>query len=227
MVHILDLRAVCTRKKLYGNWSCASLTAYAAPAVTRVPASTAGKQQALLLNASSSMMKKYWIYRVDCAVPVTMHRRANFPVEKPALGIVTSFVRLSKAGITMIKTVKKELIKNGYYKEFNKHAVLVAEGLYINNEKHGLWREYYDQNGSLMIEENYKYGVNHGRFASFHPNGKLFSEGYFNEGSREGYFKVYDEHGRNTRVLFFVGNVLVEDTDKRKPITHGIHHSAG
>ena len=96
--------------------------------------------------------------------------------------------------------------RNGKWKEFNKHAVLIAEGNYVNNKKHGVWREYYDSNGGLMIEESYLNGVKHGRFASYHPNGQVLSEGEFQYGSREGCFKVYDENGTNIRNIVFLDN---------------------
>jgi antitoxin component YwqK of YwqJK toxin-antitoxin module len=107
--------------------------------------------------------------------------------------------------------VKTNLFQDGKWKEYNKHAVLIAEGMYLNSMKHGTWREYYDETGSMMIEENYRHGVKHGRYTSFHPNGQVFSEGYFFNGLREGYFKVYDERGNNIRNLFFTNNIQVED----------------
>ena len=106
--------------------------------------------------------------------------------------------------------------RNGKWKEFNKRAVLIAEGHYVNNNKHGIWREYYDSNGGLMIEENYWNGVQHGRFASYHPNGQLMSEGQFQHGSREGCFKVYDENGTNIRNITFVADQEIEDSDGYK-----------
>lgn len=101
-------------------------------------------------------------------------------------------------------------IRNGKWKEFNKHAVLIAEGCYLNNKKHGLWREYYDSNGSLMIEENYENGIQHGRFASYHPNGQLLSDGQFNNGLRTGQFKIYDEYGTYIKSLLFVNDIEIE-----------------
>jgi len=100
--------------------------------------------------------------------------------------------------------------KNGKWKEFNKRAVLIAEGHYVNDLKHGVWREYYDT-GSLLIEEHYHLGVPHGRYASFHPNGNLFSEGYYENGKREGYFHVYDENGRRVKSLLFIDNNQIEE----------------
>jgi antitoxin component YwqK of YwqJK toxin-antitoxin module len=119
----------------------------------------------------------------------------------------------------MIKSPKvkaKPIVRNGKWKEFNKHAVLVSEGVYVNNKKHGLWREYYDHTGALMIEEMYHHGIQHGRFASFHPNGQVWSEGNFHFGLREGYFRVYDEHGKNVKNLLFINNHQIEDLEERK-----------
>ncbi|HMG93904.1 MAG TPA: hypothetical protein VK589_27785 [Chryseolinea sp.] len=107
-------------------------------------------------------------------------------------------------------------MRNGKWKEFNKHAILISEGHYVNNKKHGVWREYYDSNGSLMIEEAYWHGVQHGRFASYHPNGQVLSEGEFQNGSREGCFKVYDEDGTNIRNIVFLCNEEIEDIDGYK-----------
>lgn len=113
----------------------------------------------------------------------------------------------------MIKlpSIKIDQVRNGKWKEFNKHGVLIAEGSYVNNKKHGIWREYYDHNGAMMIEENYDCGISHGRYASFHPNGQILSEGQFYHGSRVGYFKIYDEQGNNIRNLHFVNDIQVKD----------------
>jgi antitoxin component YwqK of YwqJK toxin-antitoxin module len=102
-------------------------------------------------------------------------------------------------------------IRNGKWKEFNKHGVLIAEGVYINDKKHGVWIEYYDHCGSKMIEEDYRYGVQHGRFISYHPNGRILSQGQFVHGLREGYFRAYDEFGKNTRTMFFVNNIEIRN----------------
>src|SRR5688572_26823227 len=106
--------------------------------------------------------------------------------------------------------------RNGKWKEVNKRAVLIAEGHYVNNKKHGVWREYYDSNGGLMIEENYWDGVQHERVASYHPNGQLMSEGQFQYGMREGCFKVYDENGTNIRNIIFVADQEIEASDGYK-----------
>ena len=118
-------------------------------------------------------------------------------------------------------------IKNGRWKEFNKHAILIAEGSYIDNKKNGLWREYYDHTGTIMIEENYVHGIQHGRFSSYHPNGSVFSEGQFSNGLREGYFRVYDETGLHVRTLWFINNILIEDIEEHKHINEELRREAG
>jgi antitoxin component YwqK of YwqJK toxin-antitoxin module len=120
-------------------------------------------------------------------------------------------------------TPEKE--KNGKWKEFNKDAVLVAEGNYLFDLKHGLWREYYET-GELLIEEVYHHGILNGRYAAYHPNGKVMSEGQYIEGNREGYFHIFDENGRNIESMFFVKNQLIEAVAKeRVPINQFEGHT--
>ena len=116
----------------------------------------------------------------------------------------------------MGNAVQRMKIKSGKWKEFNKHAVLISEGSYVNNEKHGVWREYYDHTGSIMIEETFQHGVQHGKYRSFHPNGRVWSEGEFSNGLREGYFQVFDEDGNNIRTLLFINNYQIEDIEQQK-----------
>jgi antitoxin component YwqK of YwqJK toxin-antitoxin module len=111
---------------------------------------------------------------------------------------------------------KSTWIKNGNWKEFNKHAVLISEGVYVNDKKHGRWREYYDHTGALMIEETYENGIQHGPYTCFHPSGHVWSKGYFNNGLREGYFRIYDEQGNGVKNLLFIGNHQIEDIEELK-----------
>ena len=110
----------------------------------------------------------------------------------------------------LLKKKNTKAPRNGKWKEFNKEAVLVAEGNYQHDLKHGLWKQYYET-GELLIEETYEHGILHGRYASFHMNGKLLSEGEYQHGKREGFFEVFDEDGRPAKRLLFVNNVLLEE----------------
>jgi antitoxin component YwqK of YwqJK toxin-antitoxin module len=106
---------------------------------------------------------------------------------------------------------KKKKLKNGTWREYNKHAVIVTEGTFMNDLKHGAWRYYYDT-GTLAIEEHYEYDRLHGVYRSFYPDGTLMSEGRYEHSSREGYFQVYNEQGELMRVILYARNVLVADT---------------
>lgn len=108
---------------------------------------------------------------------------------------------------------KENELRNGKWKEFNKHAILISEGNYVNDVKDGVWREYDDSTGVLTIEESYANGVQHGKFAAYHLNGKLLSEGEYRFGLREGYFRIYDESGVNVRNILFINDIEIEDTE--------------
>ncbi|HCZ37420.1 MAG TPA: hypothetical protein DHV26_15990 [Cytophagales bacterium] len=132
----------------------------------------------------------------------------------PAFGIVKNMRRADQL-LSIFDSFfgkKKNCSKEGRWKEFNKHAVLISVGNYMHGNKHGQWVEYYDS-GELMLEENYENGILHGRFATYHPNGNLMSEGAYVQGSREGYFKIYNEEGRKTKSLLFIDNNLMEEID--------------
>lgn len=143
-------------------------------------------------------------------------RIADYLADTQECGIVTSTIK-TDLKMTAFLSSRKDQIKNGKWKEFNKHAVLIAEGVFLNDTKHGIWREYFDT-GELMIEEFYDRGIQHGRFTSFHPNGQVWSEGNYLYGSREGYFNVYNEQGHNIRRLLFVNNQKTEDIDLTKTV---------
>jgi antitoxin component YwqK of YwqJK toxin-antitoxin module len=110
----------------------------------------------------------------------------------------------------LLNKQKAKGAKNGKWKEFNKHAVLIAEGHYLRDLKHGLWRQYYET-GELLIEEVYHHGILHGRYAAYHLNGKVMSEGHYVHGNREGYFRLFDEQEQHIRSLLFINNMLVEE----------------
>jgi antitoxin component YwqK of YwqJK toxin-antitoxin module len=116
---------------------------------------------------------------------------------------------------------KAAQIKNGNWREFNKHAVLIAEGIYLSNKKHGTWCEYYDHTGTIMITETYQHGIQHGPYASFYPSGQVCSQGQFINGRREGMFKVYDEQGNNIRNLLFIDDVEIENSNERVQVAKG------
>jgi len=112
---------------------------------------------------------------------------------------------------------KKEskILKQGRWKEFNKNAILIAEGQYINGKKEGSWKEYFDS-GELMIEEDFVDGIPCGQFVSYHRNGYALSEGQFCKGLRSGEFKIYNASGGHIKSLFFECNNLIQEIEYKK-----------
>lgn len=100
--------------------------------------------------------------------------------------------------------------KNGKWKEFNKHAVMISEGHYVNGVRDGIWKFYYDS-GELLIEEEYDLGKKSGKYCSYFRNGNPMSNGRFTDDQRQGEFKVFSEQGKLTRVLIFKNDNLIED----------------
>ena len=139
---------------------------------------------------------------------------ASYPKLQQAFGIVKSMNRYlpryrnAIVGLFAGRQNKPDTLKQGRWKEFNKHAILIAEGDYLNGKKHGRWREYFDT-GELMIEEDFEHGISNGRFVSYHRNGKVLSEGQFENGLRVGEFIVYDESGKRIRSLQFEEDNLI------------------
>jgi antitoxin component YwqK of YwqJK toxin-antitoxin module len=135
---------------------------------------------------------------------------ANYLENRRECGTVTSMHKEKR----MVATKKKRRFRDGYWKEYNKSAVLISEGSYLNNVKHGIWNEYYDS-GELMIEEHYVHGIKHGRFRTFHRNGNVMSDGIFQNGRCEGFFKAYDENGKIIRKVLFVNDKEVAGVEEK------------
>lgn len=109
------------------------------------------------------------------------------------------------------KNINPNKTRNGKWKEFNKHAILINEGYYVDGIKNGLWRFYYDT-GELIIEEHYNLGQKNGSYTSYFRSGGIMSQGQFVNNLREGAFKVYNEAGEVTKIMIFKNDVLVEET---------------
>ena len=60
------------------------------------------------------------------------------------------------------------------------NGVLLFEGEYLNDEKNGIGKEYF--NGRVKCEANYLNGKKHGKFKEYDNNGNLVFEGEFENG---------------------------------------------
>jgi antitoxin component YwqK of YwqJK toxin-antitoxin module len=109
------------------------------------------------------------------------------------------------------KKVMEKIFTDGKWKEFNKQAILVAEGNYKDGRKDGCWKYYYDT-GEPVIEEHFIEGRLHGRYTSFYTTGGIMAIGQYVNDSREGKFYLFDENGALSKVLLFNDNTQIEET---------------
>jgi antitoxin component YwqK of YwqJK toxin-antitoxin module len=103
--------------------------------------------------------------------------------------------------------------KKGESKTFNtlpnghSHGDVFMKGNYVDNEKSGVWRKWYQhipfsRKRRLREYEVYKKGKHHGPYWYWHRNGELGKEGNFEGGNRVGLWSFWDEKGVRTQKMY-------------------------
>lgn len=90
--------------------------------------------------------------------------------------------------------------RNGNFKFYTKLGELSSEGIYKNNLKQGVWKEY--KNGKLWVSSMYEEDSLNGEFLVFYPTGKIKRNDIY----RKGELKVglcYDKNGNDTTYFPF------------------------
>jgi len=90
--------------------------------------------------------------------------------------------------------------RNGNFKFYTKLGELSSEGIYKNNLKQGIWKDY--KNGKLWVSNMYEDDSLNGEFLVFYPNGKIKRNDIY----RKGELKVglcYDKNGNDTTYFPF------------------------
>ena len=75
----------------------------------------------------------------------------------------------------------------------------------INNQIHGIYKEYYE-NGILKLESNYNNGKGDGKFISYHKNGSLFREKFYNKDGVAETIKEFYSNGNLRLEINIVNN---------------------
>jgi antitoxin component YwqK of YwqJK toxin-antitoxin module len=89
-------------------------------------------------------------------------------------------------------------IKHGPFEYYSKSGKLISRGVYFNNKKLGLWRQWYE-NGAIRDSAVYKNGVETGLSVGYYENGTTLYKKFFDtEGNGNGTDTVYYLNG-NTR----------------------------
>lgn len=77
---------------------------------------------------------------------------------------------------------------------FDEWGAKVAEGIYLNEKKEGLWT-YFAENRKVS-EENYLQGIKHGISRKFYKTGEVLEEAEWNNGKQEGNYTVFFKNGQ-------------------------------
>jgi antitoxin component YwqK of YwqJK toxin-antitoxin module len=96
------------------------------------------------------------------------------------------------------------LVAEGEYIEGERHGdwfintgLERTEGRYKNGERHGKWRTFYtNEKNKVSFEGSYIDGFPNGKHVYYQENGKILEEGSYTMGKLNGVWKKYDEKGQ-------------------------------
>jgi len=90
------------------------------------------------------------------------------------------------------------LTEREYYESGQKRM----EGPLVNRRREGLWKSYYED-GKIWSEGEYKDGLRDGITITYHPNGVKRFEGAFYQSKKSGIWKFWDENGEFVKEMDF------------------------
>jgi antitoxin component YwqK of YwqJK toxin-antitoxin module len=98
-----------------------------------------------------------------------------------------------------------------YSKHYSSKGILIAEGLYVKNERDSTWRFYSDALGILISEETFKLGQRHGNVVTFFKDGKVAELVHYQDGIKHGPWEQNYEDGKpKVRGTYVNGNLQGE-----------------
>ena len=94
------------------------------------------------------------------------------------------------------------------------------EGEMLQNQRHGSWKSYY-KSGKIWSEGFFKEGLREGNSVVYYETGTKRIEGNYEKGNRIGLWKFYDEKGQKIKEVTFAADSIVSEED----FFHGIPFS--
>ena len=85
--------------------------------------------------------------------------------------------------------------KQGMWMTYFRDGRLNSKGTYKDNEKDGLWEEYWGSSGKLMVKGYYINGKEDGLWEDYWKNGNLENKGQYINGKMEGMWESYWSNG--------------------------------
>lgn len=104
-------------------------------------------------------------------------------------------------------------------REFYETGQKRMEGPLEKRRREGLWKSYYED-GKIWSEGEYKDGLRDGLTITYHPNGVKRFEGAFYQSKKSGIWKFWDENGEFVKEMDFenlppVADSVVEEKPKK------------
>jgi antitoxin component YwqK of YwqJK toxin-antitoxin module len=96
-------------------------------------------------------------------------------------------------------------------KSFHPNGKLMAEGNYLNQEKHGMWKYYSDIDEKLVAQEKYSKGELNGECINYYPEtGNFLQIVFYTKGKLDGPYKKYFPDGQTLMTEGFYKDGLLE-----------------
>lgn len=91
---------------------------------------------------------------------------------------------------------------NGTYKIYYPNGNVKMEVKSKNGKPDGLGR-FYDEDGNIVFEGNFKNGLMNGKMLNFYPDGSIHNEINYTNGKPDGLYKTYNQDGTPVVEVFF------------------------
>ncbi|MDP4280728.1 MAG: hypothetical protein Q8867_01125 [Bacteroidota bacterium] len=82
------------------------------------------------------------------------------------------------------------------FTSFFKNGFKMAEGVFVNEKREGLWKFYSEYDGALVSEENYKIGIKEGDEITYYPSGGKSDFISWKNGKKTGSWVQYYQDGK-------------------------------
>lgn len=89
-----------------------------------------------------------------------------------------------------------------YEKDFHENGALMMEGPVADHVRNGAWTSYF-QDGKVQSEGIYQNGKRIGKSKIYHENGSLWMDGWYADDHKCGEWVIYDEQGYEVQRVNF------------------------
>ncbi len=102
-------------------------------------------------------------------------------------------------------------VKNGIEKKYYPNGQVSEETEWVNNAKHGIWNQYFDD-GVKKLKTSYSFNNMNGSYTLYWPNGNIFILGHYVDNKRHGNWTFFTEEGKKKfEILYKFGKAENEE----------------